>query len=131
MAKKKLYVFAGKFNSLEEACLYSEPQWEPEPDDSVSDGEYSIWEDRNPTHELKENIDTYLDNDFIETVECDFEYLLSYRIKTEDIGEIRIKAKEANFFVLVYEDALGGFPLDSEPKSNSVLTYCGSYVCVL
>ncbi len=38
----KLHVFAGTFASREEACLYTEEQWEPEPDDSVSDEETQL-----------------------------------------------------------------------------------------
>ncbi|WP_086932930.1 hypothetical protein [Agarilytica rhodophyticola] len=77
MHKAQVYVFSGKFQDRGEACLYSEPQWESEPDNSASDEEYNAWEDRNPTHKLKSNIDSYLDEDFIETVAMDIEYLLS------------------------------------------------------
>ena len=124
----KMYVFAGEVTDRADACLYSEPQWEPEPDDSVSDEEYFAWEARNPVHKLKENIDSYLDSDFIETVTIDCDYLSSLNISNKDI-EILSEALLPNFnyMVLVFEDALGGAELNSPPSSSDVLHYCGCY----
>ena len=131
MTKTSVYIFAGGFQNTDKACLYSEPQWEPEPDDT-DDVVYEAWEDNNPSHSLKQNIDSYLDPDFIETVELDCEYLSSLKILSEDIERIRYLLNEKdNIFVLVFEDALGGFDLKSEPITNSVLTYCGNYNCEL
>lgn len=59
MTQTKVYIFSGTFSDVEEACLYSQPQWEPEPDETVSDKEYSDWQVRNPVHRLKENINSY------------------------------------------------------------------------
>ncbi|MES9990928.1 MAG: hypothetical protein ABW098_03180 [Candidatus Thiodiazotropha sp.] len=124
----KIYTFAGEFKDRAEACLYSEPQWEPEPDESVSDEEYRAWEDRNPTHRLNENLDAYLDSDFIETVDLNYDYLASLNISDEDIDKIRkIVSPNFNYMVLVFEDALGGFELNSPPTSTEFLKYCGTY----
>jgi len=129
MTDKHVYVFCGKFEDRETAYLYSEKQWEPEPDESVSDQEYELWEQRNPTHKLKQNIDSYLDTDFIETVAIDFNYLSQY-LCNESIERIKTFINNANILVLVFEDALGGFVLKHEPVSNDQLTYCGKYHCV-
>ena len=124
----KIYVFAGEFKDRTEACVYSEPQWEPEPDDSVSDEEYLAWENRNPVHKLKDNLDTYLDSDFIETVTLDYDYLSSLNISYKDIEKIRETiSPKFNYMVLVFEDALGGLELNSSPTSTEFLHYCGRY----
>ena len=131
----KVYVFSGKFASRIEACLYSQPQWEPEPDESVSDEEYEEWEDRNPVTRLKENIDSYLDEDFIETIESSdslsrHKYLSSMLKEASSLGTIEAAEPDgANIFVLIYEDALGGFDLKKEPTSTKELSYCGVFDC--
>ncbi|TCK08657.1 hypothetical protein [Marinobacterium mangrovicola] len=127
MQEKFVYVFSGEFEDIDAACLYSQPQWEPEPDESVSDEEYAAWEDRNPSHQLRKNIDSYLDEDFIETVDLDFQYLSSIGVAASDIAHIKENIVGANVLVLVYEQALGGFSLKEKPVSNSSLTYCGQF----
>ncbi|WP_130537522.1 hypothetical protein [Thiomicrorhabdus indica] len=127
MQEMFVYVFSGEFENIEAACLYSQPQWEPEPDESVSDEEYAAWEDRNPSHELLKNIDSYLDEDFIETVDLDFQYLSNIGVAASDIAHIKENVGGANVFVLIYGQALGGFPLKETPVSNSSLTYCGQF----
>jgi len=127
MQEMFVYVFSGEFENIEAAYLYSQPQWEPEPDESVSDEEYAAWEDRNPSHELLKNIGSYLDEDFIETVYLNFQYLSSIGIAASDIAHIKENIGEANVLVLVYEQALGGFPLKEKPVSNSSLNYCGQF----
>ena len=131
MTQTKVYIFSGKFKNLDEACLYSEPQWAPEPDASASDQEYREWEDNNPEHKLKNNIGAYLDEDYIETIEVDYHYLTSLNISDDAIARIKSSAKQDNILVLVYEPALGGFALENEPASNTVLNYCGVYSCIL
>jgi hypothetical protein len=132
MTKTSVYIFAGCFQNRGQACLYSEPQWEPKPDDDAEDEIYEAWEDNNPRHELKQNIDAYLDYDFIETVDLDYEYLRGFQISSEDIEKIIASLNEEdNVLILVFEAALDGFELESEPITNSVLTYCGKYNCEL
>lgn len=124
----KVFVFAGEFKDRADACLYSEPQWEPEPGESVSDEEYLAWENRNPVHKLNDNLNTYLDSDFIETVNLKFDYLSSLNISDEDIGKIQASVlPNYNYMVLVFEDALGGFEFDGHPTSTEFLRYCGKY----
>lgn len=131
MEGTSVYVFSGRFKSIDEACLYSQAQWEPEPNELVSDEEYSEWEERNPTHELRKNIPGYLDEDFIETVAMSFNYLSDIGMNESDIAKVLNKANGSNILVLVYEKALGGFNLKYEPVSNSNFFYCGHYKCKL
>ncbi|MBA4502536.1 hypothetical protein [Marinobacterium marinum] len=129
MSATTVYVFSGTFESIEEACLYSQPQWEAEPSESASDEEYAAWEDRNPSHNMLSNIGPYLDEDFIETIDFDPGYLSGIKISKSDIAHIRSRSLDANILVLVYEQALGGFSLRKAPVSNSSLTYCGHFYC--
>ena len=127
----KIYIFAGKFDSTEEARRYSEPQWEPEPDDSISTAEYEEWEDRNPSLQLTQNVDAYLDNDFIETISICFQYLSDIKMCDADIQKVKQCIQGENVFVLVYEQAFDCSGLKSDPISNSFLRYCGQYQCEL
>lgn len=131
MRGSKVFVFCGKFKNRAEACSYSEPQWEPEPAGSTSDEEYERWEERNPIKKLQRNIDSYLDEDFIETVELDFGYLSSINISDTDLAKIKTQVNEENFLVLVYKQALGGFRLEKEPVSTDQLKYCGHFGCTV
>ncbi len=72
-----VYLFIGYFKSAEESRLYAEEIWEPEPDDSVSDEEFEICEDKNPTWKMSEDLDLTLDSDFVEIIhdKDKFEYL--------------------------------------------------------
>jgi len=131
----KVYVFSGKFSSRDEACKYSQPQWLPEPDESASDEEYEEWEDNNPSCQLKRNIDSYLDEDFIETIESSdsmerHSYLSAMLKDSSNIEIIQAaEPEDANIFVLIFEDALGGFELKAEPVSTKELSYCGCFDC--
>ncbi|TWU05793.1 hypothetical protein [Stieleria varia] len=123
-----LHVFAGTFLSRNEACLYTEPQWEPEPSDTVSDDEYAAWENRNPSWGFCDDLgDVYLDSDFIETIDGDerYSYLASYLVNGSDLGRVRAANPDANTLLLVFPDAFGGF--DSSLRSTPKLTYCGGF----
>jgi hypothetical protein len=125
--ERKLHVFAGTFSSRDEACLHSEPQWEPEPDDTVSDEDYAAWEDRNPIWALRDELGVGLDSDFIETIDGDnrYEYLGGYLVNADDLDAIRTAAGDSNILVLVFPDAL--HRPDAEFRSTSRMVYCGSY----
>lgn len=122
-----LHVFAGSFSSREEACCYTEQQWEPEPGDDVSDEAYSAWEDRNPSWRLREDLSIGLDPDFIETIvgEGRFEYLSGYLVNKGTLDSIRATAGDANVLVLLFPEALR----DPEARLSSTpkLKYCGSF----
>ena len=124
----QLHVFVGTFASREEACLYTEEQWEPEPDDSVSDEEYAAWEDRNPLWGFRDDVgDVYLDSDFIETIDGHrrYKYLESYLVNGDDLKTIRSAVPDSNILYLIFPDAFGGF--DATLRSTPRLTYCGAF----
>ena len=130
MARKtsgQLHVFVGSFSSREEACQYTEPQWQPEPGDEASDEEYAAWEDRNPIWPLREELGVGLDSDFIETIDGHgrYEYLLCYLVNPSDLELVRKASQDANFLVLLFPDAL--HDRNAKLHSTSKLTYCGAF----
>lgn len=132
-----VFVFSGQFSSRAEACLYSEPQWEPEPDENATNEDYAAWEDRNPTHQLKRNINHYLDHDFIETIDdmnemSRHQYLEALLKHKNDIETIKaVEPHASNILVLVFREAFDGLDLNVPPTSTEELTYCGEYLCFL
>ena len=128
-----VHVFSGQFHTEMAACQYSEAQWEPEPSKSSSDEEYEAWENRNPTWQLKTDLDgIYLDRSFIETIYGDdrYDYLNKMLTEADTIGRIRaISTRESNTLVLIFSEALGGFP--AKMKSTPRLDYCGRFSCQL
>ncbi|MGF1522875.1 MAG: hypothetical protein ACFBSF_11225 [Leptolyngbyaceae cyanobacterium] len=123
----KLHVFAASFASREEACLYTEEQWEPEPGDDVSDDEYAAWENRNPTWGLADDLNIDLDPDFIETIDGDecYDYLRGYLVNTTDLDTVRQAAGDANTLVLIFPNALHDRSVML--ASTSQMTYCGAF----
>lgn len=122
-----VHVFIGKFTSREEAILYTEPCWETEPDDSVSDEEYSAWEDRNPTWQMRSDLDCYLDSDFIETIDGNkFEYLQSVVKDSKGLAVYEDELKQTDsILVLIFDQAIDF--QKSEIKSTPKLKYIGYY----
>ena len=123
------YVFVGDFESRDAACDYTEPQWEPEPEKGASDQEYEEWEKRNPSWPMRADLGiTYLDSDFIETIagENRFDYLRTLLTEKDEVDRIRaLSSDNLNTLVLIFEEALGGFP--EEMKSTPRLTFCGRF----
>ena len=126
----EVHVFAGRFSSREEAAKYCQEQWEPEPDASVSDQDYTAWENRNPSWTLQDDLGVFLDSDFIELVDSADRYAYLEQLLSDRplISCIKEKAPpEANALLLIFKAALGGF--DVQLRSTPRLTYCGSYGC--
>ena len=123
----KLHVFAGTFASRDEACRFSEPQWEPEPDESVDDETYAEWEDRNPGWRLRDELGVGLDEDFIETHFGDDRatYLRRCLVDADDLHEISRSSPDANTYVLLFPGALRSS--DASLHSTSCAIYCGAF----
>jgi len=125
-----LHIYSGTFGSRENACQYSERQWEkPEPDDSWSDEEYSAWENRNPAWLLRRDLAVaFLDSDFIETIfgaEM-IEYLDSQLTSDADRQKLRTEIpQQADTLVLIMSVALNGQKVSL--SSTSPLQYHGEY----
>jgi hypothetical protein len=129
------HVFIGAFDDPEAAGLYCQEQWEPEPDATVSDDEYSAWEARNPSWQLRSDLGiVYLDSDFIG---MDFvgkiknhrlDYFRDILADPHATERIRGMAGEnENVVVLISPEAFGGFPLEKELQSTPRIKYCGWY----
>ena len=69
--------FLWEFKNRKDATSYTESYWAPEPDETVSEEEYAIWENNNPKWKMESDLNCYLNADFIETIIDDnkFEYL--------------------------------------------------------
>jgi hypothetical protein len=127
-----VYVFAGAFPSRDDACLYTQEQWELEPGEDVSDDEYAAWEDSNPSWKMAEDLDLYLDPDFVETIDGDdrYAYLQDLLVNKDAISTVQQRApSDANILVLIFKPALGGFA--AEMKSIGNLVFCGEYPCTM
>jgi hypothetical protein len=127
-----VHVFVGSFENRDVACEYTEPQWEPEPDENATDQEYKAWEDRNPSWQMSSNLGVYLDPDFVETLHADdgFDFLAAILTEESALDRIRaISGDQDDFLVLIFSVALGGFP--AEMKSTPRLRYCGQFACDL
>ena len=125
-----LHVFSGVFGSRENACRYSEQQWErPAPDDSWSQVEYSAWEDRNPTWLLRQDLTVEnLDPDFIETIfgSDKMHYLASQLTSEADRQKLFSEIpQQTDTLILIMSAAFDGkkASLSSTPK----LRYHGEY----
>ncbi|MFZ6798964.1 hypothetical protein [Undibacterium sp. Di24W] len=110
--------------------LYSEAQWEPEPSADASELEFDTWEARNPMWQLKRELDVYLDADFVETIHGAhlFSYLSELLVDATEVDAIWTSATlEANTVLLIFDQALGGFPV--RLSSTSRLDYVGEFRC--
>lgn len=128
-----VHVFGIKPGSKGEEVGYAHPYWEPEPDDSATDEEYNAWEDRNPIWGLCEDLDCYLDSDFVEYLgdeEGNFwEYLAGYVTDDRDLDKIREALVACREFVLIFDSALGGF--DANLRETEGALYAGEFACSL
>lgn len=123
-----VHVFVGAFPTLEAALQYSQAQWQPAPDAGCSEEAYRAWEDGNPLWPMRDELDAYLDSDFIETIggEDRFQYLSTVIADQASIDNLQARhAATTNVLVLIFSDALDGFP--ATLQSTSQLTYCGEY----
>lgn len=125
----KVHLFIGNFNSKEEAVFYTEPTWEPEPDDSASDEEYSEWKNNNPKFKMQQELGCY--SDFIETItENKFNYLKNLITDNDRIKDLEIELnKKSSTLILFFEKAI--FDLKQPLKSTDKMKYHGTYLTVI
>lgn len=130
-----IHVFTALFENKDEALAYTQPQWEPEPPDEVSDEEYEAWEDRNPSCRMKEDLgfDGFLDEDFVETIwrargrgdDVDWKYLSDLIGSANTNACKNIASDDSNTLILIDAQALGG--LSANLSSTTAMTYCGTF----
>ncbi len=126
--ENKFYLVASGSLDIGEAKKYFFPVWEAEPDSSVSDEEYFLWEKRNPIHRFRDDIAVNFDIDFIELVD-DSKYVLGQIVESE-ADLISLESLERyKIFVILFEDAFAsGLP---DPacfsRSRYDLVFIGEY----
>jgi len=133
MTDTTVHVFVGTFRDRDEACRYSQENWEPEPPAPATEQELLDWDQRNPVWPMRSDLGiAYLDPDCIETIDgADrYDYLNRMLKHRGAIDRIRQTAgSQANILVLIFKEALGGF--DARCQSTPRLTYCGEFPCTI
>ena len=136
MSATTIHVFAGKFRDRDEACTYSQEQWDETPVLLMTEEERRTSETRYPHWPMCTDLGIeYLDHDFIETIGDQdglnrYGYLQTMLSNPKGIERIRQEAgPEANILVLIFEQALGG--IDVNMRSTPRLAYCGAFLARL
>lgn len=132
----KLHLFIANFTDKNSLFQFAEEQWEPEPDDSISDEEYYEWEERNPSWKLKDEIQFYMDSDFIEYYfgKDELGYILSLIKSEEQKEQVKSSFSEGyNSFIVIGENAIYGDMKSTDksrlisPESTKNLVYLGEF----
>ena len=126
----KVHVFIGAFKSRKEAIAYTAPYWEPEPDETVSDEEYTLWENNNPKWEMASDPNCALDGDFIETItdENKFDYLCGIIENPESVQHLK-EELDKKVLILIFEKAFSSENVDV--RSTSRIEYKGVFESTL
>lgn len=129
------HLFGANFATEAEAKKFVYEQWEPEPAESASEAEYVSWEERNPTWRLAEELEFYMDPDFVELVGTPENVIAQIRSPSERVL-FSSKATEFTHFILVGSNAIWGDrrststqvePLVRLPESTATITYLGLF----
>ncbi len=122
----KVHIFIGYFNTREEATRYSEPYWEPEPEETVSDEEYTLWENSNPKWKMATDLNCLLDSDFIETItDNKFEYLSHIIKEPKYIETLKYELNSKNStLILIFDNAISK---NKKLYSTNVVKYFGCF----
>ena len=132
MTDSTVHVFVGKFRDLDEACAYSNEQWDETPVLLMTEEERRVSEARYPYWPMRDDLGVdFLDHDYIEIIaDMDglnrYDYLKTILSNPEDGEHISQQADpEANILVLIFKGALGG--LEVPMRSTPHLRYCGEF----
>lgn len=130
MTKTNVHIFVGEFENRQDATSYTQGRREPEPDDSATDEEYSKWEERNPIWQMRDDLNCYLDSDFIETITDEFklEYfgdLVKNDSLTSQYSELLNSQKSV--LILIFDLALHESEKNIEMKSTQKMEYVGKF----
>lgn len=134
MTKTNVHIFIGKFNDRIDATSYTEAQWEPEPDSLATDEEFEKWEDRNPVWQMRDDLNCYLDSDFIETISEEiklnyFEGIVKNKSVTNPYSELL--SSENSALILIFDLALHESEKNHQMKSTSRMEYIGKFPTVI
>jgi len=128
MKTRTLYLFSGLFGSIEAAGAYCERDWGEAPSDDASPQQWEAWENEFPKWKFREELDVYLDEDFMEfhfgseRVEA-LEELLALDLERQNVESL---IENDDTLIVLDDNALGDFP--AELKSTYALRFLGAYV---
>jgi hypothetical protein len=131
------HLFGAVFASATEAQQYVFEQWEPEPPEDATDAEYAAWEERNPTWRLAEELEFYIDSDFVELADS-LANVISQIRSADESAWLSTNAKEFSHFIIISDnpdaiwadrrpDASQTRPVIRPPESTATLTYLGRF----
>lgn len=131
------HLFGATFASDAEAERYAFEQWEPESSSSATDAEYSAWEDRNPTWRLAEELEFYMDSDFVELLGGVADVVTQIRTP-HDAARVCAESTGFTHFIVVMANADAIWadrratsaqikPVVRAPESTATVTYLGRF----
>ena len=130
MTETNVHIFIGEFENRDDAISYTQGRWEPEPDESATDEEYSKWEERNPIWKMRDDLNCHLDSDFIETItdEIKLKYFSSL-VKNDSLASqySKLLNSEKSALILIFDLALHESEKDIEMKSTENMEYIGKF----
>lgn len=77
------HLFGANFAAEAEARKFVFEHWEAEPPESASEAEYISWESRNPAWKLAEELEFYMDSDFVELASTPDDVVAQIRCQSE------------------------------------------------
>ncbi|QBF27290.1 hypothetical protein EXN22_16925 [Pseudomonas tructae] len=127
------HLFAATFQSEDQARQFAFEQWQPEPPADASPAQYAAWEDNNPSWPLAEELEFFMDSDFVELDES-LTYVHSLVASEAQKALLSSPSLEAfSHFIIIGDNALGAdrrapdhTPL-RQPQSTATLTYLGHF----
>ncbi|UVL59699.1 hypothetical protein LOY54_16775 [Pseudomonas sp. B21-032] len=127
------HLFAATFESETHARQFAFEQWQPEPPASASAAEFAAWEDRNPSWQLAQELEWFMDSDFVELDES-LEYVHSLMADEAQKAQLCSRSLDAfSHFIIVGDNAIYGDRRSADhshsrqPQSTATLTYLGHF----
>ena len=129
------HLFAATFESETHARQFAFEQWQPEPPADASSAEFAAWEDRNPTWRLAQELEFFMDSDFVELDES-LEYVQSLVANEAQKALLWSRSQGAfSHFIIVGDNAIYGDRRSPDtcnsnprqPQSTATPTYLGHF----
>ncbi|MGE8392411.1 hypothetical protein HFV04_023940 [Pseudomonas sp. BIGb0427] len=127
------HLFAATFESETHARQFAFEQWQPEPPASASAAEFAAWEDRNPSWQLAQELELFMDSDFVE-LDASLDYVQSLMADEAQKAQLCSRSLDAfSHFIIVGDNAIYGdrrsadHSRSRQPQSTATLTYLGHF----
>lgn len=127
------HLFAATFESETHARQFAFEQWQPEPAASASAAEFAAWEERNPSWQLAQELELFMDSDFVELDES-LDYVQSLMADEAQKAQLCSRSlAEFSHFIIVGDNAIYGDRRSADqanlrqPQSTATLTYLGHF----